>query len=105
MPLTYGPFSQIVLAQETKQAAPKEKRNFEEPAPDPDDERGGAMCISAKRQAGNLAALVTTYSRRLGACSMSDATFRNDCSAEFRAVVLGYNQYQIALSSVRQYCK
>jgi hypothetical protein len=106
VPLTYAPFSKGVFGQETKKAAPKEKPNFEDSRRDADDEdAGGAMCMSAKREARDLGALVTSYSRRLGACSMSDTTFRNDCSTEFRVLVVGYNRYQLALSSVREYCK
>ena len=106
VPLTYAPFSKVVFGQETKKATPKEKPNFEDSRRGADDEdAGGAMCMSAKREARNLGALVTSYSRRLGACSMSDTTFRNDCSTEFRVLVVGYNRYQLALSSVREYCK
>jgi hypothetical protein len=64
-----------------------------------------AICLSYRRQAKVLAAAVETYSRRLGACTTSSTDFATDCSADFARVRQSYSQYEIAIGSVRSYCR
>ena len=81
-----------------EETAPK---NEKKPSPGFEQDQSG-LCLSATGNAKLLASIVENYSRRLGACSTSN--LRNDCSAEFRGVVQSYNQYQLAVSKVRNYC-
>lgn len=64
-----------------------------------------AMCLSASQQAKLIASIVESYSRRLGACAVSNLSFQDDCSADFARLRQGYSQYQLALVSVRNYCR
>jgi hypothetical protein len=64
-----------------------------------------AMCQSATRQAKLIASVVETYSRRLAGCATSNPNFRDDCSMDFRRLANGYSQYQLAVASVRNYCR
>jgi len=81
-----------------EKTAPKDEKK---PSPGFEQDQSG-ICLSATSNAKLLASIVENYSRRLGACSTS--SLRNDCSAEFRGVVQSYNQYQLAVSKVRNYC-
>jgi len=101
----YPPQRKLVLAQATGQDTTKEAQEQKKPSPGFEDDDQSAMCLSATRQAKLVAAIVESYSRRLGACATSNPNFRNDCSVEFRAIVQSYNQYQLAVSSLRNYCK
>lgn len=64
-----------------------------------------AMCLSATQQAKLAASIVESYSRRLGICAASNLSFQDDCSADFTRLRQSYNQYQLALASVRNYCR
>ena len=64
-----------------------------------------AMCTSVQRQAKQSASIVDAYARRLGTCATSNPNFRADCNIDFRRMVASYNQYELAVSSVRNYCK
>jgi hypothetical protein len=103
--LALASYSQANLsfAQSMTQDTTKETKDLKRPSPGFEDDQS-AMCLSATRQAKLLASIVESSSRRLGACSTSNPNFRQDCSAEFRGVVQSFNQYQIAISSVRNYC-
>ena len=99
----------LVFAQGSAKDEKKPSAGFEEiapknekkPSPGFEQDQSG-LCLSATGNAKLLASIVENYSRRLGACSTSN--LRNDCSAEFRGVVQSYNQYQLAVSKVRNYC-
>ena len=101
---TDRPQGDIVFAQGLRQDTTKESKDQKKPSPGFEDDQS-AMCLSATQQAKLVASIVETYSRQLGACATSNPNFRNDCSAEFRRVISSYNQYQLSVSSVRNYCK
>ena len=99
----------LVFAQGSAKDEKKPSAGFEETAPKNEkklspgfEQDQSGLCLSATGNAKLLASIVENYSRRLGACSTSN--LRNDCSAEFRGVVQSYNQYQLAVSKVRNYC-
>jgi len=102
--VSYRAEPKLVLAQGTEEKT-KETQDQKKPSPGFEDDDQSAMCLSATRQAKVVASIVESYSRRLGACATSNPNFRNDCSVEFRAVVQSYNQFQLAVSSRRNYCK
>jgi hypothetical protein len=98
--------SEMVLAQgfgeDTKKETKDPKKNS--PGFEFEDEKS-AMCLSAERQSKQVASIVEAYARRLGACATSSPNFRADCSIDFRRLVSSYSQYELAVSSVRNYCK
>jgi hypothetical protein len=102
--VTYRAEPKLVFAQGTQETT-KETQDQKKPSPGFEDDDQSAMCLSATRQAKVVASILETYSRRLGACATSNPNFRNDCSVEFRGIVQSYNQYQLAVSSRRNYCK
>ena len=102
--VSYRAEPKLVFAQGTEEKT-KETQDQKKPSPGFEDDDQSAMCLSATRQAKVVASIVESYSRRLGACATSNPNFRNDCSVEFRAVVQSYNQFQLAVSSRRNYCK
>lgn len=63
------------------------------------------MCLSATQQAKFVASIVESYARRLGVCAASNLSFQDDCAADFTRLRQSYNQYQLALASVRNYCR
>jgi len=99
------PESEIALAQATRPDSRKETQEQKKPSSGFEDDQGSAMCLSATRQAKLIASIVDTYSRRLGSCAISNPNFRDDCSGDFERLAKGYNQYQFAVSSVRNYCR
>ena len=99
----------LVFAQGRAKDEKKPSAGFEETAPKDEkkpssgfEQDQSGLCLSATSNAKLVASIVEHYSRRLGACSTSN--IRNDCSTEFRSVVQSYNQYQLAISKVRNYC-
>ena len=92
------------IAQSTKQEATKDSQEQKKSSFGFEDDQS-AVCLSATRQAKMIASIVDTYSRRLAACAVSNPNFRDDCSADFTRLARGYNEYQVAVSSVRNYCK
>jgi hypothetical protein len=95
--------SDLALAQASKQNQTKDSREQKGSSFGFEDDQS-AMCLSATRQAKLVASFLETYSRRLGACATSSPNFRDDCSVEFARLAKGYNDYQFAISSVRNYC-
>jgi uncharacterized protein YfbU (UPF0304 family) len=104
LPVTEPPPGEIVFAQGVGQDATKATKEPKTTFPGFDDEQN-AMCLSYQRQAKQVASIVDAYSRRLGACATSNPNFRADCNIDFRRMVASYNQYELAVSSVRSYCK
>jgi hypothetical protein len=98
------PQSEIVFAQGFGQDPKKEAQEPKKSSPGFEDDQS-ALCLSAQRQAKQIASIVEAYSRRLAACATSNPSFRADCSIDFRRLVSSYNQYELAVSSVRNYCK
>ena len=94
----------LAMAQSTKQEATKDNQEQKKSSFGFEDDQS-AICVSATRQAKMIASIVDTYSRRLSACALSNPSFRDDCSADFTRLARGYNEYQVAVSSVRNYCK
>ena len=94
----------IGMAQSTKQEATKDNQEQKKSSFGFEDDQS-AICLSATRQAKMIASIVDSYSRRLAACAVSNPSFRDDCSADFGRLARGYNEYQVAVSSVRNYCK
>ena len=94
----------IGMAQSTKQEATKDNQDQKKSSFDFEDDQS-AVCLSATRQAKMIASIVDSYSRRLAACALSNPSFRDDCSADFGRLARGYNEYQVAVSSVRNYCR
>ena len=92
------------MAQSTKQEATKDNQEQKKSSFGFEDDQS-ATCLSATRQAKIIASIVDSYSRRLAACAVSNPSFRDDCSADFTRLARGYNEYQVAVSSVRNYCK
>src|SRR5690349_11499122 len=92
------------IAQSTKQEVTKDSQEQKRSSSGLEDDES-AICLSATRQAKMLAAIVASYSRRLAACALSDPSFRDGCSADFGRLARGYNEYEVAVSSVRNYCK
>jgi hypothetical protein len=92
------------MAQSTKQEATKDNQEQKRSSFGFEDDQS-AICMSATRQAKMIASIVDSYSRRLAACALSNPSFRDDCSADFGRLARGYNEYQVAVSSVRNYCK
>ena len=86
--------------QDSSKGAPEQKKT----SPGFEDDQS-SMCLSATQQAKLIASIVEAYSRRLAACAVSNPSFRDDCSADFTRVVKSYNEYQFAISSVRNYCR
>ena len=99
--LMYRPlvFAQGITQDPTKETPELKKK----PSPGFEDDQN-PQCITATQEAKLVASIVESYSRRLGTCSISNPNFRNDCSLEFRRVVQSYNQYQLAVSRVRNHC-
>jgi hypothetical protein len=97
-------FEPIAGAQSTKQEPMKEGQEQKRPSSGFEDDQS-AICLSATQQAKMIASMVDSYSRRLATCALSNPSFRDDCSADFGRLARGYNQYQVAVSSVRNYCK
>jgi hypothetical protein len=91
-------------AQSTKQEVTKDNQEQKRSSSGFEDDQS-AICLSATRQAKMIASIVDSYSRRLAACALSNPSFRDDCSADFGRLARGYNEYQVAVSSVRNYCK
>ena len=94
----------LSIAQSTKQEVTKDTQEQKKSSSGFEDDQS-AICLSATRQAKMIASIVDSYSRRLAACAVSNPSFRDDCSADFGRLARGYNQYQVAVSSVRNYCK
>jgi hypothetical protein len=103
--VTHRPEGGFALAQATRPDSTKEPQDQKKPSSGFEDDQGSAMCLSAMRQAKLIASIVENYSRRLGACTISNPNFRDDCSGDFERLARGYNQYQFAVSSVRNYCR
>lgn len=103
--VTYRPEGELVFAQATRPDSAKETQDQKKNSPGFEDDQGSAMCLSATRQAKLIASMVETSSRRLSACMISNPNFRDDCSGDFGRLVKSYNQYQFAVSSVRNYCR
>jgi hypothetical protein len=101
----HRPKDEFALAQATRPDSTKENQDQKKTSPGFEDDQGSAMCVSATGQAKLIASIVETYSRRLSACVISNPNFRDDCSGDFGRLVKGYNQYQFAVSSVRNYCR
>lgn len=95
---------QVALAQDLRPDKTKESKDQKKPSSGFEDDQS-AMCLSATQQAKLVAAVVESYSRRLGACVTSNPNFRDDCYVEFGRVVKSYNQYQTTVSTLRNYCK
>ena len=95
--------SHLALAQTSKQDQTKDSKDQKRNSFGFEDDQS-AMCLSATRQAKLMASYVEGFSRRLGACATSNPNFRDDCSVEFSRLTRGYNEYQLAISSVRNYC-
>ena len=93
----------VALAQTSKQDQTKDSKEKKRNSSGFEDDQS-AMCLSATRQAKLMASYVEGFSRRLGACATSNPNFRDDCSVEFARLTKGYNEYQLAISSVRNYC-
>ena len=93
----------VALAQTSKQDQTKDSKEQKRNSSGFEDDQS-AMCLSATRQAKLMASYVEGFSRRLGACATSNPNFRDDCSVEFARLTKGYNEYQLAISSVRNYC-
>ena len=100
----FTPFEPAGTAQSTKQENTKDNQEQKKSSYGFEDDQS-AICLSATRQAKMIASIVDTYSRRLAACAVSNPSFRDDCSADFTRLARGYNEYQVAVSSVRNYCK
>jgi hypothetical protein len=94
----------VSMAQSTKPGVTKDNQEQKKSSSGFEDDQS-AVCLSATRQAKMIASIVDSYSRRLAACAVSNPTFRDDCSTDFGRLARGYNQYQLAVSSVRNYCK
>jgi hypothetical protein len=96
----------IVFAQGFGEETKKDSKDPKKTSPgfgfEEDDK---SMCLSAERQAKQAASIVEAYARRLSACATSNPSFRADCSIDFRRLVSSYNQYELSVSSVRNYCK
>ena len=92
------------MAQSTKQEATKDNQEQKKSYFGFEEDQS-VICLSATRQAKMIASIVDSYSRRLAACALSNPSFRDDCSADFGRLARGYNEYQVAVSSVRNYCK
>jgi len=102
--VTEPPQGKIVFAQGPGQDATKATKEPQTTFPRLEDEPN-AMCLSVQRQAKQSASIVEAYARRLGACATSNPNFRADCNIDLRRVIASYNQYELAVSSVRSYCK
>jgi len=102
--VTEPPQGEIVFAQGLGKDATKATKEPKTPSPRFEDEQS-AMCLSSQRQAKQIASIVDAYARRLGACATSNPNFRADCNIDLRRVIASYNQYELAVSSVRNYCK
>jgi hypothetical protein len=104
--LRQWPASEAAFAQGTSEDAKKGAKDKDKKSSSSgfeDDQ--SAMCLYATRQANALASIIDSYSRRLGACVTSNPNFRGDCSADFARVRQSYSQYELAVGSVRNYCK
>ena len=93
----------IAMAQ-TKQKGTKDNQEQKKSSSGFEDDQS-PICLSATQQAKMIASIVDTYSRRLAVCGVSNPSFHDDCSANFTRLARGYNEYQVAVSSVRNYCK
>ncbi len=93
----------LAFAQTSQQDQTKDSKEQKRKSSGFEDDQS-AMCLSATRQAKLIASYVEGFSRRLGACATSNPNFRDDCSVEFARLAKGYNEYQLAISSVRNYC-
>lgn len=82
----------------------KETKEQERPSSGFEDNQS-ATCLSATQQVKLIASIVESYARRLGACVASNRGFQDDCSADFARLRQSYGQYQLALASVRNYCR
>jgi hypothetical protein len=102
--ILFASLEPIGMAQSTKQEATKDNQEQKKSSSGFEDDQN-TVCLSATRQAKMIASIVDSYSRRLAACAVSNPTFRDDCSTDFARLTRGYNQYQLAVSSVRNYCK
>jgi len=102
--LVFSLLEPVSMAQSTKQEVTKENQEQKKASSGFEDDQS-AVCLSATRQAKMVASIVDSYSRRLAACAVSNPAFRDDCSTDFGRLARGYNQYQLAVSSVRNYCK
>jgi hypothetical protein len=96
---------ELAFAQSTKQEGTKDNQEQKKPSFGFQEDDQNEMCLSATRQAKQLASLVDSYSRRLAVCATSNPNFRDDCFVDFGRLARSYNQYQVAISSVRNYCK
>ena len=100
---TFIPFfegSGLLFAQDTKKN-PENQKSEDRAQP---EEHQSAACLSALQQARLVASILETYSRRLTSCAAS-LNLRDNCSTDFGGVRRAYSQYELAVSSVRNYCK
>jgi hypothetical protein len=103
--VTEPPRGEIVFAQGLGKDATKATKEPKTTSPGFEEEQQNAMCLSVQRQAKQIASIVDAYARRLGTCATSNPNFRADCNIDLRRVIASYNQYELAVSSVRSYCK
>ncbi len=93
-------WSGLLFAQDTKKNTDNQKS---EERAEP-EEYQSAACLSDLQQAKLVASILETNSRRLNSCAAS-LNFRDNCSTDFGGVRRAYSQYELAVSSVRNYCK